>query len=82
MGTLAEALNNLSATRGGPPCGVEVVLDKLDEQDKATLLAVLADRAVSSAAIATALTSNGHEINPAVIARHRRVGANGCRCAK
>lgn len=82
MGSLAEALNNLSATRGGPPCGVEVILDKLNDDDKQTLLAVLADRSVSSAGIATALTANGHNVNPSVIARHRRVGANGCRCSK
>jgi hypothetical protein len=82
MGTLAEALSNLSANRGGPPCGVEVVLDKLDEQDRETLLLVLSDKAVSSAAIATALSANGFEIRAAVISRHRRIGANGCRCEK
>lgn len=82
MGTLAEALNNLSASRGGPPCAVDVILSKLDDEDRATLLESLANRDIPSTKIATALSENGYPIHSANIARHRRSGASGCRCEK
>lgn len=69
-------------TRQGLPCPVSVVLDALDERDRAALTAEL-DRQVgdpkrlSNAVIARALAESGHPVHQKGVERHR---TKVCRC--
>lgn len=76
MGKLADAIK--VETRGsGSRCTVETL--KLAKDIRADLDAALADAAVTSAAIARALTSLGHQVARSTIARHR---SGECQCGR
>ena len=71
---LADALSKTSQypQSNRKPCGVKLVLGKLDKKDHATLVAVMADESVDSAHIYRALTVEGHSVSAQTIRRHRR----------
>lgn len=71
----AEALQQETHTQG-PPCSVATVLDQLDAEDRAALLAAL-DNGTPLTAIARALNAVGYRITAHTIGRHRK---GDCRC--
>lgn len=76
MGTLAQALE--PNKQCGPPCSMATLLANLDDDDRQTLEAWLADPTMQHARIARALQASGHDIKQLTVNRHR----NGdCRCA-
>lgn len=79
--SLATALEaEKAAARKGPPCGMSVLLAKLDKADHATLEAYLADReGVTTAVIHRALIREGHQLGKTTIERHRR---GECSCVR
>ncbi len=52
-------------------CRVGDILNELDDEDRATLLRVLANPKVSVPAIVTVMTEAGHEITAHQVKRHR-----------
>lgn len=75
--SLAAALAAQPAARRGTPCTVGVVLDGLDQDDRAAAIQALADRTRTATSIAEALTSIGHPVAKQTVQRHRR---GECRC--
>ena len=59
-------------------CSVGVLLEQLDDADRATLQAWLAARSITSASIERALVSQNHLIRQHTIKRHRK---SECSCA-
>ena len=59
-------------------CSVTILLDELDNTDRATLLAAFGDTRIGNAMIARALAAEGHtHIRANTIGRHRQ-GACSC----
>jgi hypothetical protein len=79
--SLATALEaEKAAARKGPPCGMSVLLARLDKADATTLVAYLADRDnVTTAVIHRALLAEGHQLGKNTIERHRR---GECSCGR
>ena len=75
--SLAQALAAQSQRPRGPACTVALILAKLDDDDRATLLNALGDVSVRHSDLARALTAEGHPIKESTISRHR---LNGCSC--
>ena len=61
----------------GPRCTVCRVLLTISAEDRDLLLAALDDEALLSTAIAAALQSEGHEVKPLAVQRHRRGACRG-----
>lgn len=64
----------------GPPCTIHTLLSDdgpLDEGDRDTLRAALADESIQGAQIARALASMEVEVKPHTVNRHR---SGVCRC--
>lgn len=61
----------------GFACSIALIQDQLSGSDRAELDTVLADRALSAAAIARVLTAEGHVVRQQTVARHRR---GDCSC--
>jgi hypothetical protein len=76
VGNLTEAsFQAASGRRYG--CKVGDILQKLDEDDRATLLRVLADTRISDHGIAKVLTEQGHSVAGNTVWKHR---IGGCKC--
>lgn len=56
----------------GPKCSVRLLVDSLESEDAADLVAALDDHAVMSSHIAKALKARGHSMSDHTISRHRR----------
>ncbi|MER5482654.1 hypothetical protein ABT024_05470 [Streptomyces sp. NPDC002812] len=81
--TAITQLADQPRTAPGPRCTVGSILGRLDVETVAKIRTVLDDLGVSSTQIADALTGNGHPVQAAAVARHRRRGGtNGCRCPR
>lgn len=76
--SLFEEVAALVPRRPGPPCTVAVVLDRLEGDDRADLLRLLADRFVPGTLISRALIARRHAVKPQTIQRHRNAL---CSCA-
>ena len=77
--TLADELAEALAEASGPQCGVALVLDALDGDDRDTLAVWLArpKGEVPGTRIGKVLRGRGHKVSDESIARHRR---GACRC--
>ena len=62
----------------GPPCGMAVILENLDEHDAAELASWLDDKTLGHYAIAGALANAGHFVSRQQVAWHRN---GNCKCA-
>ena len=71
MGSLSEEIRREAATKKGPVCGVERVVNALGDDDAADLLMALDDDDITSAAIARALSGRGHAIKAYTLRRHQ-----------
>ena len=76
---LAEKFIQAKTPRKGPPCTVGLLLQFMTEDDKAALIAALADPSIESRTIWRVLVEEGHEISDTPIARHRR---GMCLCSR
>lgn len=79
---LADRLANVNPPQAGTPCSVCAVLDTLDDNDRAALLAALGTperRGLPAGAIFDALKADGHKVGFQTINRHR---AGKCRGAR
>jgi hypothetical protein len=67
--------------RPGVKCVVGQLLDKLDDEDRNALVAVLDENQVTAASLSRLLDKNGHKISHSSISNHRRrLVGSGCRC--
>lgn len=80
------ALVDAPRYRPGPPCGVNLILRKLDEsapEVASTIRSMLANETVSASGLAGVLGKHHHVTSPQSISRHRRRQQhNGCRCPR
>ena len=74
---LSDALKAEASKRPGPTCTVCILVPTLSGADREALEAAMTDLAVTASAIARALQSEGHDISPETLRRHRSQ-----RCAK
>lgn len=74
--SLLEEMRTEARRPKGPPCGMAVILDQLDDQERAQLEEALSDRSITAHIIATVLTNHGHRVALQTVGRHR-----GGRCA-
>lgn len=75
------ALENAPQQMRGPKCGVGQILDRIPDDERATLNRVIGDDRISAAAIARILQAHGHKIGHNSIVRHRRgYMQGGCAC--
>jgi hypothetical protein len=86
--SLADALASVPGqrVRTGPPCQVNAFLDNLDQNDPAAadaFRAVIDNPQAIVSKIAEVLASNGHEVEPQALRRHRRRSTpSGCKCPR
>jgi hypothetical protein len=74
--TEVEALGN----RCGPRCTVALLLNQLDEEERAELVDCLDDTVgVQTSALTRVLRARGHQIGEASMGRHRR---RDCACPR
>ena len=76
MGTLAAALAAIPEAGSGKPCGVALLLDQLDDEDRDWFAQAVNDRTIAASRLAKALASEGYKLSDQIIRRHR----NGCSC--
>jgi len=69
--SLLEEIKNSSSVSGRIPMLLQII-DKLETQDKADLLAALNDYTISAPAISRALENRGHRISVGSINAYRR----------
>jgi len=69
--SLSEALKIEASRKHGPRCTLCILISGLPEGDAKALQAALSDGGVTSSAIARALASEGHDIRPETVRRHR-----------
>lgn len=69
--SLADALKK-ETIKPGTTCTVATLIDRLGPDDQKVFLTAIADRAVSLAGIARALTKIGERISADTLGRHRR----------
>lgn len=72
MGGLADELRAEVPNKGGKRSILDQLVEDLDEEDGAALLAALQDPAVSQAVIANVLTRRGFKCSPDLIGKWRR----------
>lgn len=79
MSSLRDAFASETRIKKGPPCTVEIVRLRLDDDDRATLDELIAadPREVKHSQIERATTAVGHRIPAGTISRHR-AGLCGC----
>ena len=77
-----DALLALPPTKPVKECGVQWVLEQLNDDEAAKLLSVLENLNVQSTDIASLLHRHGYPVAHQTIQRHRRrkESASGCRC--
>lgn len=68
---LAAKFTQAKTSRKGPPCSVGLLLAFMSKDDRAALVAALADPSIESRTIWRVLVEEGHEISDTPIARHR-----------
>ena len=73
---LSDAIKAEAARKPGPRCSTCLLISTLDADDQAALEAAFADPAVTTAAIARALSTEGHRVNPTNLQRHRQRECN------
>ena len=76
--SLAKAFSQGLPLIKGPACSVAATLEQLNDEDKAALETVLADKRWRSTDIAAQLQAEGISISDSTLSRHRR-GACKCR---
>jgi DNA-binding HxlR family transcriptional regulator len=76
--SLAKAFSQGPPLIKGPACSVAATLEQLNDEDKAALETVLADKRWRSTDIAAQLQAEGISISDSTLSRHRR-GACKCR---
>lgn len=76
--SLAKAFASGPPLIKGPACSVATTLEQLNNEDRATLEAVLADKRWRSTDIAAQLEAEGISVSDSTLSRHRR-GACKCR---
>lgn len=59
-------------------CGMAVLLEALDDKDRAVVVQALADESINANAISRTLAANGHKASHQTVQRHRR---GQCSCA-
>lgn len=69
---LAKRLAEVVESTHGPRCTMCQILLELSPQDAETLRQALATRSFTANQIAEALTAEGHKVQGATVARHRR----------
>ena len=74
---LSDALRVEANKKPGPTCTVCILIPTLSDADREALEAAMTDLAVTASAIARALQSEGHDVSPETLRRHRAQ-----RCAK
>lgn len=74
---LADLHDKRPRRRPGGTCTIVRIIARLEEDDRAWLLAALDDPDEKSSDIAWTLTNAGHQISPVSLARHRR---KDCTC--
>jgi hypothetical protein len=83
---LLDDLSHLETARkstGGSRCRVAVVMDRMSEEEKASLNHLLDETEVYGTQIAAVLKGHGHEISGPHIQHHRRrVRGGGCICPR
>lgn len=81
---LLDDLTDLETARkntGGARCRVAVILDQMDESERASLNHLLDETEVFGTQIAAVLKGHGYEISGSHIQHHRRrVRGGGCIC--
>lgn len=72
-------LDDIKAARPkvGGRCSIPGFLDSLPAQDRADVVAALADPAIAATAIAKVLQARGHAVSASSLQRHRR---GACLC--
>jgi len=70
--SLANALAAHKQTSKGPRCALCNTIDTLPKDDRAALVAAIADPSFTGAAISRALKSEGHNISGPIVMRHRK----------
>ena len=68
---LKDALEKVKSKKPGPRCALCTIQSQLNDADADTLAAALADGSVRSSDIARALMTEGYEIRPYGVNRHR-----------
>lgn len=74
---LSDALKFETSKRPGPRCTLCVARASLPKSDQTALDGALTDLSVTSAAIARALVSEGHDIRSETVRRHRSHECSG-----
>lgn len=75
--SLGEQLAQVPTVRKGPRCGVGMLLERLDPDDREALITAMNDEMASAPFISRILVDNGYRITTNQIARHRR---RECQC--
>jgi hypothetical protein len=79
--SLVEKLNNSKRTHPGLPCGIKLILDKLEGDEKKALELVFDTKPevgnISNIQLHDILVSEGHNVAYASVRMHRR---KRCRC--
>jgi hypothetical protein len=71
MGKLLEEIKQTSIRTGKPPRKIDLILEQLNEQDKADLLEAINDHSISPSVISRVLRSKGFDITRTVVQRYR-----------
>ena len=79
MGSFAEDLETIEVKYPGPPCGISVVLEHMDNEDRDALNLVLFEkpRRYSNRNLQKFLISKHYDVSFSSVALHRR---KECRC--
>ena len=56
----------------GPPCSVSLLLEDLNDEDRAAVIEAMADAKIPSTAIDRALLKEGYRVGSHSLQRHRR----------
>lgn len=75
--SLADALESHRNVHKGPRCQMCMLVKGLPESDRVALVKALADPVYSTASIARALRSEGHDIGRHSVDRHRKQECKG-----
>lgn len=81
MSSLVEKLNSTKRTHPGLPCGIKLILDKLEGEERKALELVFETKPqvgnISNVQLHDILVSEGHNVAYASVRMHRR---KRCRC--
>ena len=71
MGKLLEEIKETSTRVGKPPRKIDLVLEKLNKQDRADLLEAINDHSISPSVISRVLCNKGFQITRGSVQRYR-----------